>query len=85
MIGLNKWLFFENDLCEACGHCKVVKLTSCEMSIKLGHIQVIISCACDTAVFAKQWQSLAPAERIHCVGDMTVDGLLIMLGEMLGS
>ena len=80
MIGLNKWLFFENDLCEVCGHCKVVKLTSCEMSKEL---QVIVSCACDTAVFSHQWQSLAPAERIHCVGDMTVEKLLIMIGEKM--
>jgi len=83
MIGLNTWLFFENDICEGCQHCKVVKLTTSPMAVKLGHIQVIVSCACDAAVFAHQWQSLAPAERIHCVGDMTVEGLLKMMAEEL--
>ena len=76
---LNKWILFENDCCDDCGHPKVMKL-----SPKPDQLQVIVSCDCDMTVFDHAWKEARDDETmIVFVGKMTVLESIAYIAESI--
>jgi len=83
MIG--RWILFENDIHEPCGHPILCKMTLPEdPKVDGTALQVIISCDCDTTVFDHAWKAARDSdELIVVVGEMTHMDMIKMIAEQL--
>ena len=79
---INTWIQFENDLCIGCRKSKYGKITD---QVNKDTLTMIISCDCDTAVFADEWKKVGPQDLIVVLDPNGVENMLRMLGEWMGA
>jgi len=82
---VDKWIYFENDKCEACGDPKVAKLAA-STSTDDRTLKVIVSCNCDTCVFGDDWKESAANGDLFIVIDPDgVNNMIRMIADHLGA
>jgi hypothetical protein len=79
---INTWIQYENDICEECNSPKYGKITDL---VKANTLTLIISCDCDSAVFADEWKRVEPADLIVVLDPNGVENTLRMMAEHLGN
>lgn len=79
---INTWIQYENDICQGCNSPKYGKITDL---VKANTLTLIISCDCDSAVFADEWKRVEPADLIVVLDPNGVETTLRMMAEHLGN
>lgn len=77
---INSWIQYENDICQNCNSPKYGKITDL---VTEGTLTLIISCDCDTAVFADEWKRTAPEDLIVVLDPNGANNTLKMMAEWL--
>jgi hypothetical protein len=76
----NQWVMFENDICFGCDHPKLMMLIVDPKKLD-DTLRVVISCACDGAVFQEEWRNAKDV--VVMVGETTCMEAVVMIGDML--